>query len=432
MSFRIFKIEEHGIDAIPREERSKTWWDLFVIQAGVNITLPSFLIGGLLVPGLSWSSAVAAIVLGNLLLGALLALMGHFGVDHGIPTSVASRFSLGYPKGTWLSSLCILLSLVGWFAVTAELAGLAVDGITREIFGWTSPALMIGLIGISNSIPAIIGFENIKWLSRVSVPGLLGLSVWLFWVIVSRYGFTALVHYRPTNQITFTGALDIVIGGLIVGVFVASDLSRYIRSRAANWAGSLMGVLPASALLGVIGLLCKLATGDWNAVNAVQSLGLGVPALLIIVFATWTTNDANLYSAGLALTNVLHGLARWQNTLLLSFLGTFLAVLRISDYFEGFLLLLTYAFSPLVGIFLCDYFLVRKGRLNLLEAYQKRGRFFYFRGVNLAALLAVVLGFLVGVYTPAKFMASLAAVFFSAAIYLLAMKWFYAEHFSTS
>ena len=48
MSLEAFKIEQHGVDAVPKSERTKSWWDLFVIQAGVNITLSSLLLGGLL------------------------------------------------------------------------------------------------------------------------------------------------------------------------------------------------------------------------------------------------------------------------------------------------------------------------------------------------------------------------------------------------
>ncbi len=425
-----FKIEQHGIDAIPKAERTKSWWELFVILAGLNITLPSFLVGGLLVPGLSWTEALWALVLGYAIVGVLLALTGHIGVDYGIPTTVASRFSLGYPNGIWLSSGCILLSLVGWFAVTAELAGLAVDGIVKNTTGFSHPTLFIVLVGISSSIPAIIGFESIKWLSALSVPALLALMVWLLRVTVSQYGFSNLVQYQPTNEVTFMTALDWVIGGLIVGSFLASDFSRYVRSRTDNWVGGLMGILPTSVFLGTMGVLSKLATGDWNPVNAVQALGLGLAALLIIVFATWTTNDINLYSSGLALTNIFPRFSRWQNTLLVSLIGTTVAALRISEHFGDFLLLLNYVFVPLVGIVLCDYFLIRRGKLYLRQAYQKGRGGLYTKGVNLSALVAILVGLFIRIYTPTKFMVSMTAFFLTAAVYYLAMRIFYRHHFA--
>lgn len=423
----IFKIEEHGIDSIPGHERTKSWWDLFAIQAAVNITLPSLLIGGLLVPGLSWAQACWAMILGYAFLGVLLALMGYIGVDRGIPNSVASRLILGYPRGMWFSSLSILVSLVGWFAVTIELAGFAVDGFLKNTTGFSSPSVMIALIAVLNSIPAVIGFENIKWVSRLAVPAMFGLTVWILVTILSNFGGSGLLHYRATSDVTFSRGLDLVVGGLIVAVFIAPDYSRYLRSRQDNWIGALSGVLPFSVFMGIVGGLSKLTTGDWNAFVAVQKLGLGWPAVLIIMLSTWGNNNSSLYSSGLALTNLFPQLKRWQSTLVVSALGMTLGTLRISKYFANFLLLLSDVFSPLVGIFLCDYFLVRKGNLDLAEAYSEKGVFFNTRGINLAALSATGIGFLIAKFTPSSYMASLAALILTAIIYFFLIMVFYPE-----
>ncbi|MGA7402260.1 MAG: cytosine permease, partial [Candidatus Sulfotelmatobacter sp.] len=151
MSLEAFQVEQHGVDAVPKRERTKGWWDLFVIQAGVNITLSSLLLGGLLVPGLSWAQACWALVVGNILLGVLLALMGYFGVDYGVSTTVASRFSMGHPRGSWIASIIVLLSMVGWFGVTAELAGQATHDALQGVPGFSSTAIVIALIGVLNS-----------------------------------------------------------------------------------------------------------------------------------------------------------------------------------------------------------------------------------------------------------------------------------------
>jgi NCS1 nucleoside transporter family len=420
-----FQIEQHGVDSVPRSERTKSWWDLFVIQAGVNITLSSLLLGGLLVPGLSWTEACLALVVGNIILGILLALMGYFGVDYGISTTVASRFALGHPRGSWIASIIILMSMVGWFAVTAELAGQATHDALQGVAGFSNTAVVIALIGILNSLPPIFGFENIKWLSRLAVPGLTGLCIWILIVIVSKYGYRNLIHYTPTHALSLTTGLDLVMGGLIVGVFTAPDISRYVVSRRDNWIGAMLGAFPPSLFLGLVGALSKLATGDWNAVSVVQRLGLGAPALIVIIASSWTANNSNLYSSGLALANMFPKMSRWQSTALMGALGTVLAALRVTRYFGNFLLVLSGLFSPLIGILLCDYFFVRRSRLNLPEAYRNHGRCFYHGGVNVAAVVALLTGFLVAQFTPASIMASLLSLFTAAIVYPLMLKLIY-------
>ena len=355
MPLEAFQVEQHGVDAVPKSERTKGWWDLFVIQAGVNITLSSLLLGGLLVPGLSWAQACWALVVGNIILGVLLALMGYFGVDYGVSTTVASRFSMGHPRGSWISSIIILISMVGWFGVTAELAGQATHDALQGVPGFSNTAIVIALIGVLNSLPPIFGFENIKWLSRLAVPGLTGLCIWILYVIISKYGYWNLVHFTPTHSLSLTTGLDLVMGGLIVGVFTASDISRYVVSERDNWIGCMLGAFPPSLFLGMVGALSKLATGDWNAVSVVQRLGLGAPALIVIIASSWTANNANLYSSGLALANMFPRISRWQSTALMGALGTILAASRVTRYFGSFLLALSDLFSPLIGILLCDY-----------------------------------------------------------------------------
>ncbi len=425
MSLEAFKIEQHGVDAVPKSERTKSWWDLFVIQAGVNITLSSLLLGGLLVPGLSWTQACLALVVGNIILGILLSLMGYFGVDYGISTTVASRFALGHPRGSWIASIIILMSMVGWFAVTAELAGQATHDALQGTAGFSNVAVVIALIGVLNSLPPILGYENIKWLSRLAVPGLTGLCVWILVVIVSKYGYRNLIHYTPTHTLSLTTGLDLVMGGLIVGVFTAPDISRYVVSERDNWIGAMLGAFPPSLFLGLVGALSKLATGDWNAVSVVQRLGLGTPALIVIIASSWTANNSNLYSSGLALANIFPKISRWQSTALMGALGTTLAALRVTRYFGSFLLVLSDLFSPLIGILLCDYFLVRRSRLNLAEAYRNQGACFYSGGVNLAAVVALIAGFMVAKFSPANTMASLFSLFAAAAVYPLMRKLLY-------
>jgi NCS1 nucleoside transporter family len=422
-------IEKHGADIIPKTERTKRWWDMFVMLAAINICLSGFMLGGIVVPSLSLWAACGAYLIGNVILAILMALMGYIGVDCGVSGSVASRFSLGYPMGTWFSSLCILISLTGWFAVHAELSGLVIDNTVKSLTGFSSPTLFIVLVGTSNAITAIIGFECIKWMSRLSVPFLLALCVWILVVIGKQYDLGSLLQYVPTRDISFTGAIDLVVGGLILGVFIASDITRYIRSRTDSWFGAILGILPAASFLAILGSISSLATGDWNPVNAVIALGMGLPALAIIFFATWTTNDSNLYSAGLALTNVFPKLTRWQNTLILSTAGTILAALRITNHFQAFLELLAYAFSPLVGIVMCDYFLIRRGQVELDEAYQVRGRFYYSGGVNMVAWIVAAAGFFIALFLQFTLLKSLTTIFASGVLYYVGMRLFHPTHF---
>ena len=412
-------VEQHGIDAVPKAERTKTWFDLFVIYTGLNITLSVLLVGGLLVPALSWGELLFVAAVGNAIVGALIVLMGHMGVDHGFPAAVLSRSPLGHPLGTNLASIALVVSLIGWFAVNAELGAIAMDAVTRSVFGFSSPKLMILFLGLTNAVVSIIGIESIKWLSRLSVPLMLAVMIWLTVALLTEYRFVHLIDYEPTGDISVSTGINWMVSAVIVGIFIAADYARHARSRGDNWVGVMLGMVPAAVFLTGLGALSALATGDWNPVNGIEALGLGAPALFIIVFSTWTNNDISLYSGGLALTNIVPKLDRWQNTLILSLAGTGIAMLRITEHFTTFLELLGVIFGPLVGIMLADYYLIHKCRLDV-KVYPNRN-------INLIAWGVAIVGTLVALFTPEYLISSVVAMLASAVLYWLLIRTLYPE-----
>ncbi len=76
-----------------------------------------------------------------------------------------TRSSLGFPSGTWIASLAITISGVGWFAVQAELAGLAANGVIQRMGGFSAPILMISIMGALNVVIAVMGFG---WIQRLA------------------------------------------------------------------------------------------------------------------------------------------------------------------------------------------------------------------------------------------------------------------------
>ena len=63
------------------------------------------------------------------------------------------------------------------------------------------------------------------------------------------------------------------------------------------------------------------------------------------------------------------------------------------DRYEGFLFLIGAMFTPLFGIVLTDYFLVRKRRIDVDGLYDAAGPYRYASGFNRLALLSWAAGF---------------------------------------
>jgi len=420
-------VEQYGIDAVPKSARTKTWLDVLVIYAGLNISIAALIFGGILVPGLSWTDALGVVVIGNVIAALLMVLTGHMGVDHGTPASVLGRQHFGHPFGSNLNSLAVIICVTGWFAVQNEIAGLALDKAAQSVFGFSSPLLMIFLLGATNVLVSMTGIESIKWLSRLSVPLLTAVLLWAWLALIDQYEFADLIDYEPTGSLTYLQGIDWMIGGWIVGVHIAPDVARHVKGRGHNWVGTLLGVAPLAMFTSLLGALSSLATGNWNPVEGIAALGLGLPAMLVIMFSTWTTNDVNLYNAGLALTNVLPALSRWKNTLILGTAGTVLSMLRITEHFTALLELMVYLFVPLVGVSLVDYYLLRRCRLDQRLSAQGGADTIYAGGINPVAWAVVVLTAALALLIPRNLPASLIALVLSGGLYFAAMRWRYGQ-----
>lgn len=78
--------------------------------------------------------------------------------------------------------------------------------------------------------------------------------------------------------------------------------------------------------------------------------------------------------------------------------------------------------GPVVGIMIVDYFLIRKGNMELLDMYTKSstGRYYYWNGINVRAYIAFVVGF---VLPLPGFVASFGYTIGAAASKMYALGW---------
>jgi cytosine permease len=108
------------------------------------------------------------------------------------------------------------------------------------------------------------------------------------------------------------------------------------------------------------GYLTALTTGQGDLPAAMIKLGLGLPALIVLICAQWTTNDNNLYSSSLAFSNVIK-VKKSKIVLVCGVLATIAGVAGVADYFTNWLVLLGVSIPPVAGIIIADYFIIKKG-----------------------------------------------------------------------
>jgi putative hydroxymethylpyrimidine transporter CytX len=387
-----------GIEPIPKEERNLGGFDFFLLWAGAAISLAEIWAGSLLVP-LGLGLGLLANLLGHLIGNTPFALGGVIGSRWGIPTMVSVRPSFGVRGASFAAGLNIL-QLIGWTAVMLIVCGGAADAISK-FYGFSNPSFWILLSGVMTTLWALAGHRIWKWLQRVSVAALVVLCMVMTTVLFLEVGWEKLLQIPRNRDFSFMIGMDLVIAMPISWLPLVSDYSRFATHPKGSFWGTWVGYFLVSSWMYLIGLAASLVTRSPDpsgiVMNLMVKLGWAIPALIIVLFSTFTTTFLDIYSTAISGLTIAPRLGEKKGILVGGVLGTGTALLfpTLLNY-EHFLLFIGAMFCPLFGIVLTDYFLVRKGSIEVEDLYKRKGAYWFWRGMNPLAILAWAVGF--GVY----------------------------------
>ena len=149
----------------------------------------------------------------------------------------------------------------------------------------------------------------------------------------------------------------------------------------------------------------------------------------MIVLAQWSTNtSANVIPAATIFSNIGGPkVPFWVGVVVAGIFGTIVQPWSLFDILYGVLLIVGGILSSIVGILFADYYLIRKRRVNVKDLYEVDGQYRYLKGINVAGIIAWVLGGLIANIWPS--FSSLVGFFVGAAIYyVLAKYWWFKKY----
>jgi purine-cytosine permease-like protein len=122
---------------------------------------------------------------------------------------------------------------------------------------------------------------------------------------------------------------------------------------------------------------------------SILNIYIGSLALIAILVDETDNAFADVYSTAISLQNPFPKIRQWKLVLLAAGVGAALAyALPLAEY-EHFLLLIGASFVPLFGVFLSEFFLVRKGNIDIEEFYESAPK------VRPDSIASWILGFVV-------------------------------------
>ncbi|GAB4539187.1 MAG: cytosine permease [Parvularculaceae bacterium] len=359
-------VEDYATEPVPQD---KTYGGLRIgfVVGGIGIALPSLLSGAQVGLSLGLERSIYAFVVAGLLVTGMAAVSGWVGMRSRLSTYMIIQFSFGR-GGAKLVNLAFAVTQIGWFAVNAYLFGTAAESVGENAMGLgLSSAAYVILGGALMTGATIFGFKALDKMALFAVPVLFVVLALMISLTFGQAPYAELASIAPQGGMTMTRAITALAGGIIVGVVLLPDLTRYARGPKDVIIAVLIALGVVEPLIHTAGAAPALLTGETEPLLLMQALGFGAAALFVLIFTSFTTNAVNLYGAGLALSAVYPRVPEWRYVAIVGVVGSALALFNVHDYFISFLYAQSMIFSAVVGIYVVDFFFIRRSNYDLEE-----------------------------------------------------------------
>lgn len=356
-------VDDYSTKRVPLDRRSSTF-SVAMVASGFCVSMSGMYAGAALAKGLSFKEAFLSAFIGNLILTLYGSLMGIIGTREGLSSSRLSIYSFG-KKGYKIVAFVLAITMAGWFAIQAGLFGSAFSEIFPHKNFITSAEFASFWGGILMMFTAVIGIKGLSTLSKIAVPAIFICAVIAMVMgVQSIGGINFLLTIKPTEQWSLARGVVIVVGSFAAGAAAQADVSRYAKDSKASLYSTIVGYGLANTFIIIAGYIIVATTQVNNLPEAMIQLGLGVPALIVLILAQWTTNDNNIYTSSLGFAQIFGG-NRWRYALIVGVLGSVLGAFGIAAHFTDFLNFLGIGIPPMVGVIIADYYILKEKSYNI-------------------------------------------------------------------
>lgn len=319
-----------------------------LIWFGAGISIAEILTGTYIAP-LGFTKGLAAIIAGHIIGFILMFLVGIIGGKTQKSSMETVKMSFG-EKGSMLFSVLNVLQLVGWTGIMI-LSGAEAADLAFHLGGSWLWSIIIGMLII---IWILVGVKNLNKINYFTMSLLLILTILLSMTVFGENttGFSG-------DGISFGAAVELSVAMPLSWLPLISDYTRDAKRPVLASAISCGGYFIASVWMYVIGMGAALFTGESDVAVIMIKAGLGIAALLTVVLSTVTTTFLDAYSAGVSLESISKKFREKPCGIIVTVIGTLLAIFTPVTEMEGFLYLIGSVFAPMAAIQIANYFVLK-------------------------------------------------------------------------
>jgi NCS1 family nucleobase:cation symporter-1 len=434
---------------VPKGRRNWTTYNFAALWISMAHCIPTYMMaGGLVAVGMNWWQALLTIGLGNIIVLVPILLNAHPGTKYGIPFPVLARSSFG-TQGANIPAVLRAIVACGWFGIQTYIGGEAVKTFIEALWpaygqlgggasflGLSLPSAITFFIFWALNIVIILrGMNAVRVFENIAAPLVLVMAAALLWWVVDRAGGVGPMLQQPSKFETVGAFWKVFIPSLtgMVGFWATlslniPDFTRFGKGQREQMLGQTLGLPTTMVAFSAMGVVITSASQAllkgvdasklWDPVVILGHITAEAPppgmtepliasggvrllvaivALLGVAIATISVNiAANVVSPANDFANLNPRLISFKTGgIITGVLGIVILPWKLlssaDTYIFNWLIGYSALLGPIAGIMVVDYWVIRKRELDVAELYRPKGKY---AGVNMAAIIALVLGVL--------------------------------------
>lgn len=401
--------------------------------------------GSNIADGLSWWQSWICVWLGYTIAACFVCLTGRIGATYHISFPVVNRSSFGIWGALWPVFNRAAMACI-WYGVQGWIGGTCVYLMIRAI--WNSWRDEDATGGVHNGIPSSgtstvhfvsffffwLGSLPFLWPSVHKIRHLFTVKAYVvptagiaffIWSIVRAKGIGPIVHQPGEKHGSELGWLMVrgimsAIANFATLIVNDPDFARFARKPSDAFLPQLVTIPVGFAITSFIGIIVSSSSTVifggapiWNPLDlltkfleeggSAQRFGVFVIAAAFALAQLGTNIAANSISAGTDMTALL---PRWisirRGSYVCALVGLVMCpwnLLSDTNSFTTYLSAYSVFLSSIAGVMICDYYIVRKGYLQIKDLYsgKKDGPYYYTMGFHWRGYAAYIAGIMINV-----------------------------------
>lgn len=435
-------------DVIPITSRKRTLSGLGFanIWIGMAIVISVFSFGASGIEKMGIFGVASATFVANLIIATVGSLTGDIGVEHGLSFATYLRAPFGI-NGVHIPAVVRGVIASCWFGINTYIGSTAINYFTKALFGIDNWFLWFIIFAVLQIVNTMLGLKAIDKFSSFAAPCIILITCWMFYkvnqlAVLQNFSVFGYHPAQPSASYWFVtmsanmgmwAALAADIPNMTRSLKAPLGEKNWLKRNVNNWIPQFATLPIIEAFIAVIGAISYKTTGNWNPVEVIQQQAKGVTLIILLVMvilAQWSTNTAaNLVPPAMCFTNAG---AKWNlpykvAVVIAGLIGCLVQPWNILNQLYTYLGYFGSILSAIAGIMICDYYVLRKRRINVPELFSNNGQYRYNGGFNICGLTALATGTLMAnVFPDFGYFFGFPTAFIT---YLLMMKCWYIKKF---